>query len=103
MSADAHADRILAEVAAMLADIVGDEILLAVEITHDSGFDDDLALESIEFVALAGRLQERYGDRVDFIEFLAGLEIEEIMAMTVGHLVAHIAACTRGESVGGAR
>ncbi|MFI1578866.1 acyl carrier protein [Embleya sp. NPDC020630] len=102
MSADPHADRILAEVAGMLAEIVGEELLIAAEITPDSGFDDDLALESIEFVALAGRLQERYGDRVDFIAFLADLEIEEIMAMTVGRLVEHIAACTRTEAVGGA-
>ena len=54
-------------------------------------FNEDLALESIEFVALAELLQQRYGAAVDLIAFLAEKDMEEILAMTVGDLVSHIA------------
>lgn len=87
-----RADAILAEVTAMLVAVVGDELLVAGEVERGSSFHDDLAIESIEFVALAERLEERYGDRVDFMAFLAELDMDEILAMTVGTLVDHIAA-----------
>ena len=50
-------------------------------------FDEDLELESIEFVALAEQLLERYGEQVDFVGWLATMELDEIIALTVGQLV----------------
>jgi acyl carrier protein len=41
-------------------------------------------------VALAEKLQHRYGGRVDFAAFVADMDITEIMAMKVGTLVAYI-------------
>ncbi|MFC4072486.1 acyl carrier protein [Actinoplanes subglobosus] len=73
-----------------LVEVMGDDVLLAVDITPDTRFDDDLALESIEFVALGEYLRERYGDRVDFAGFIAGMELDEIMSLTVGRLLAYI-------------
>jgi acyl carrier protein len=74
-----------------LVEVMGDDVLLAVDITPDTRFDDDLALESIEFVALGEVLRERYGDRVDFPAFIAGMELDEIMSLTVGRLLTYIA------------
>ncbi|MGH3836041.1 MAG: phosphopantetheine-binding protein, partial [Pseudonocardiaceae bacterium] len=56
-----------------------------------TSFDADLELESIEFVKLATMLTERYGDRVDFVAFLAAKELNEIVEMTVGEVVTYIA------------
>lgn len=81
---------VLDEIKAALTEVVGDDLLLAVDITPDTRFDDDLALESIEFIALGEQLRERYGDRVDFAGFIASMEIDEIMALTVGRLEAYI-------------
>jgi acyl carrier protein len=89
MTGDAHPG-ILAEITQMITDIAGEEILLVEEITMDTSFSDDLALESIEFVALAERLQDRYGPEIDLMALLAGLDIDEIMGLTVGVLVRHI-------------
>ncbi|WP_406301578.1 phosphopantetheine-binding protein [Streptomyces sp. NBC_00879] len=91
MTSDPIAEQILAEITAMLVETVGDEFLLAEEVTLDTTFNEDLALESIEFVALAELLQQRYGSAVDLIAFLAEKDMEEILAMTVGDLVSHIA------------
>jgi acyl carrier protein len=59
----------------------------------DSSFDADLELESIEFVKLSTMLTERYGDRVNFVAFLATKELDEIIEMTVGEVVTYIANC----------
>ncbi|MFD3330643.1 acyl carrier protein [Streptomyces sp. NPDC058701] len=81
---------ILAEITGMLVEIVGDEYLLADEVTMKTTFNEDLALESIEFVALAELLHQRYGSRVDLMGFLAEKDMDAILAMSVGELVLHI-------------
>jgi acyl carrier protein len=85
-----ESDTVLDEVVQLLIEVVGEDFLLDLEITRDTTFSDDLALESIEFVALAEKLQHRYGGRVDFAAFVADMDITEIMTMKVGTLVAYI-------------
>lgn len=86
-------ERILAEVARMLVEIIGESYALDLSIGMDTSFNADLELESIEFVRLAAKLTEHYGQRVDFVAFLASKEIDEIIALTVGAVVSHIADC----------
>ncbi|MGH3852758.1 MAG: phosphopantetheine-binding protein [Pseudonocardiaceae bacterium] len=75
----------------MLTEIIGAEYALGLDIGMDTSLDADLELESIEFVKLAAMLAERYGDRVDFVAFLATKELGEIIEMTVGELATYIA------------
>jgi acyl carrier protein len=86
-------DQILAEVRAMLIEIIGPAYALSLDIDMDTSFDVDLELESIEFVRLAAMLTERYGDGVDFVAFLAAKELDDIIDMTVNELVTYIARC----------
>ena len=86
-------DQILAEVRAMLTEIIGAEYALDLDINMDTSFDADLELESIEFVKLATMLAEWYGDRVDFVGFLATKDLNEIIEMKIGTLVTYIANC----------
>ena len=86
-------DEILGQVVEILVDVIGEDFLLDVEVTSETSFNDDLAVESIEFVALAEKLRERYGERVDFVAFVGEMDLEEIVSMTVGRLVTHIHRC----------
>lgn len=86
-------DQILAEVRTMLIEIIGAEYALSLDISMGTSFDADLELESIEFVKLSTMLAERYGDRVNFVDFLATKELDEIIAMTVGEVVTYITNC----------
>ena len=86
-------EHILAEVRVMLTEIIGAEYALGLDIGMDTSFDADLELESIEFVKLATTLNEYYGDRVNFVAFLADKELNEIIEMTVGEVVSYIAGC----------
>jgi acyl carrier protein len=81
---------ILAEVDAMLRAVLGD-FADGVEITTASAFRDDLGMESLDVVSLAGRLQARYGTTVNFAQFVAGLDVASMGALRVGQLVDHIA------------
>ncbi|MGH3687046.1 MAG: acyl carrier protein [Pseudonocardiaceae bacterium] len=86
-------DQILTEVRAILTEIIGAEYALGLHIGMDTLFDADLELESLEFVRLTTKLTEHYGDRVDFVVFLADKELEEIIGLTVGDVVTYIASC----------
>jgi hypothetical protein len=78
----------LAELVAMLRKVTGEGDAWARRITPASRLEDDLQLESVELVALSELMRRRYGDGVDLIGFLAGLDLDELIALTVGDLVA---------------
>lgn len=85
--------QILADVRASLIEVIGEDYLLDIPIDMHTSFDADLQLESVEFVALAERLAERYGDRVDFVGWFASMEVDELIFLRVGQLVEFIARC----------
>jgi acyl carrier protein len=76
-----------------LVAIAGDEILISGPISMTTSFNGDLELESIEFVALAEKLQLQFGQRVDFVGWISGKELDQIIQLTVGELVEFIASC----------
>ncbi|MEU9384315.1 acyl carrier protein [Streptomyces sp. NPDC048279] len=83
----ADEEAVLADLTRMLRTLLeeyGDD---DAEIRMSTTFNRDLELESIDLVTLAGLLEERYGKRVNFAEFLAGMEFDEIIGLTVGRLV----------------
>ena len=84
---------ILRTVEQAIVEVAGDEILIAGPITMETSFNADLELESIEFVALAEKLQQRYGAEVDFVGWISKKELDQIIALTVGELVEFIASC----------
>ena len=84
---------ILPIVQAALVDIAGDEILISGPLTLETSFNGDLELESIEFVVLAEKLQERFGNKVDFVGWISGKELDQIIGLTVGELVEFISQC----------
>jgi acyl carrier protein len=84
---------ILRVVEKMIVEVAGDELLLVGPITLATSFNTDLELESIEFVALAEKLQLHYGGGVDFVGWISKKELDQIIALTVGELVEFIASC----------
>ena len=88
-----HAD-ILATVQELVVEVAGDELLVTGPLTMQTSFNADLELESIEFVALAERITEEYGKRVNLAAWLATMELDEILGLRVGQLVEFITRCT---------
>lgn len=88
-------ETVLADIAGMLRKMLDEYGLDDIEIAADSQFMEDLELESIDLVTLAGILQTRYGRHVNFAEFVAGLELDEIIDLTVGRLVEYVVGCLK--------
>jgi acyl carrier protein len=86
---------VLARLGEMLRELLEEYGLDDAEITMDTTFHDDLELESVDLVALSGRLREHYGDRVNFAAFIAERDLDEIIALTVGELVRYVVASLR--------
>ncbi|MFF7976457.1 phosphopantetheine-binding protein [Streptomyces sp. NPDC007905] len=93
-------DTVLADITAMLRTLLAeygeDDVVVGLSTT----FNRDLELESIDLVTLAGLLQERYGRRVNLAEFLAGMEFDEIIELTVGRLVEYVVWSLRATEAG---
>jgi acyl carrier protein len=93
MSVTGSRDEVLATVTRLLREVMDDDAELGPPIGLSSSFSNDLELESIEFVALAEKLQARYGTRIDFAGWLSGMELDQILSLSVGDLVEFIVAC----------
>jgi len=89
-TADRDPDRVLTTVSVFLREIMGDDGGLGPPITLATSFNEDLELESIELVALAEKLHAHYGAGIDFVGWLSGMELSEILSLKVGALVDHI-------------
>ena len=90
---NASREEVLGTVSRLLREVMDDHDELGPPIGMATSFSSDLELESIEFVALAEKLQERYGTRIDFAGWLSGMELDQILALSVGDLVEFIVAC----------
>jgi acyl carrier protein len=94
------ADTVLAEVTGMLREVLAeygdDDVVIGMCTT----FNRDLELESIDLVTLAGLLEERYAGRVNLAEFLAGMEFDEIIELTVGRLVEYVVRSLKSAQAG---
>lgn len=97
---DARHAEILHAIAAMIAEVIGEEWVREKPITAATKFSTDLEMESIELASLSEKIQARYGDTVDFPAWLSGMELDDIINLTVGQLVDHIAACQSKTSAG---
>jgi acyl carrier protein len=84
---------VLEGLAELIREVIGETWAEDIPITMDTSFEQDLELESIELVALAERVRERYGPGVDFTGWLSGMELDQVIALRVGQVVEFIAQC----------
>lgn len=88
-------DAVVATIARLVHEVIGEDDDLDLEITAESSFSEDIELESIEFVALGERLQLVYGETIDLVAWFGELDLDEIIDLTVGELAEFIVACLR--------
>jgi acyl carrier protein len=60
------------------------------EVGPRTRLDGDLLMDSLEFAVLAGMVAERYGEHLDLEGFLAGLELDQIIELTVADIAGYI-------------
>ena len=85
----------VAGIAGALAAAIGDESLLSAGITATTRLEGDLHLDSLDVAALGAVLRDRYGTTVDLAGYVADLDIDQIIGLTVGDIAAYVDRCLR--------
>lgn len=91
LAADAPGE-VIAEVTALLRAVVGEAGPWAARIGPGTRLDGDLFLESVELAELGDALARRFGESVDLGGYIALLDIDEIIALTVADVAGYVAA-----------
>lgn len=81
---------LLRELTGMLREVTGEGDEWERRITPATRLEDDLQLESVELAALGELVRQRYGDRADLPAYLAGLDLDQLIALTVADLMAFV-------------
>jgi acyl carrier protein len=79
--------------AGMITEVLGEEDL---DIVAASSFRDDIGFQSIQFIALAEMIQEKYAD-IDFVTWFSAKPLDEIQGLRVGDVADFIVASLRPE------
>lgn len=74
------------EIVELLRQVTGEDETWAAGVTPSTRVDTDLFIDSLELVALSEAMRQRYGDRVDLTAHVAGLELPELIELTVADL-----------------
>ncbi|GGV23300.1 hypothetical protein GCM10010495_43490 [Kitasatospora herbaricolor] len=98
MSADPGRAELVRRIADLLREIVGEDRAWADAVRPDTRLDGELLLESHELAAWSLALRREHGDHLDLVEHVAGLDIDQIIELTVGD-VADLVAAGRRECV----
>jgi acyl carrier protein len=82
-------------VAELLREVTGEDAAWLAGIGPATRLDGDLFLDSLELAALGDRLAAAYGPGVDLPGYVAGLDFEALLELTVGDVSSYVDS-TRG-------
>jgi hypothetical protein len=78
------------DIVGALAAATGDESLLSAGLNAATRLEPDLRMDSLELTALCAVLRDRYGTAVDLAGYVAGLDIDQLIGLTVGDVAAYV-------------
>lgn len=88
---------ILAVVIDKIRTTINEDWIQDFEIDEGTRFNDDLEIESIEFVKIVDAIQRHYGTRLDIVGWLSGKSIHELIGLSVGELANYVAGAVAGD------
>lgn len=88
-------DVTVADMVEVLATATGDDALRRAGIGAATQLEGDLYLDSLDLVTVGALLAERYGPGLDLPGYLAGLDIDDIIGLTVGAVTDYVNRCRR--------
>jgi len=79
------------EIAAVLREATGEDAEFLAGLEPGTRLDGDLLIDSLELAALDELLRHRYGGSVDLLALVARLDLDAIIALTIGDVAEHVA------------
>jgi acyl carrier protein len=86
---------IVRQIAAVIREAVAEDWIREFDIGPNTSFNEDLELESIEFVTIASGLQQHFGAGVDLVGWLSTRGFDELIALRVSHIAEFVACALR--------
>jgi acyl carrier protein len=83
------------DLAGALAAATGDDSLLSAGVGVTTTLEGDLCFDSLDLAALGAVLRDRYGSTLDLVGYAAGLDIDEIIGLTVGDVADYVNRCLK--------
>ena len=83
-------DETLELVIAKIRSTINEDWIEIYDIEAETRFNDDLEIESIEFVKIAEAIQAHYGAQLDIVGWLSGKSIQELIGLSVGELASYV-------------
>jgi acyl carrier protein len=77
---------IMRDITAVIREAVAEDWIQEFEIGANTSFNDDLDLESVEFVTIAAGLQQHFGEQIDLIGWLSTKSFDDLIALRVGNI-----------------
>jgi acyl carrier protein len=77
---------IIRDITAVIRQAVAEDWIQEFEIGANTSFNDDLDLESVEFVTIAAGLQQHFGEQIDLIGWLSTKSFDDLIALRVGNI-----------------
>jgi acyl carrier protein len=77
---------IIRDITAVIREAVAEDWIQEFEIGANTSFNDDLDLESIEFVTIAAGLQQYFGEQIDLIGWLSTKSFDDLITLRVGNI-----------------
>ncbi len=82
--------QVLAVVIDQIRAAIDEDWIRVFEIEAETRFNDDLEIESIEFMKITDAIQAHYGAKVDIVDWLSSRTIQELIGLRVGDLAAYL-------------
>ena len=79
-------------IAELLREVLDEDAAWLESVGPGSRLDGDLLVESHELAAWGLALRRHYGERVDLVGHVAGLDIDQIIALTLADVAAYVTA-----------
>lgn len=77
---------IIRDITAVIRQAVAEDWIQEFGIDANTSFNDDLDLESVEFVTIAAGLQQHFGEQIDLIGWLSTKSFDDLIALRVGNI-----------------
>lgn len=84
-------EAILAVVIEKIRQTINEDWIFETDIDASTTFNDDLEIESIEFIKIAAAIQQHFGQQLDVSGWLSGKSIHQLISLSVGDLAAYVA------------
>lgn len=81
---------VLAVVIDKIRSTINEDWILDFDIVPETRFNDDLEIESIEFIKIANAIQQHFGTHLNIAGWLSGKTIHELIGLSVGELSDYI-------------